>query len=92
MPLEEIYNGHTIRIDDERAPAAERVRALPSVGRPLPGRYIQIDDRQVDVFEMEPGKFATSYLPYTSYESFMDLAKAVIDKTEEFRLARSVQP
>lgn len=88
MSLEETYNGHTIRIEAERAPAAERVRTLPSVGRALPSRYIQIDDRQVDVIEMEPGKFSTSYLPYTSYESVWDLAKAVIDKTEEFRPPR----
>ena len=45
---------------------------------------LTIDDRQIDVSKAESGRYITSYMPYTEYESIMDLAKQVIEKAADF--------
>lgn len=72
----EIYKGFEIVVDDPSAAAA---------GAASPIRKLTIAGREIAFVEDAPGSFYTGYLPYTSYESVMDLAKAVIEHTEEFR-------
>ena len=45
---------------------------------------LTINDRQIDVSKAESGKYITSYMPYTEYESIIDLAKQVIEKAADF--------
>lgn len=82
MPQQkESYKGFEIIID---RPAAPAIAATPTAqGVPFAGT-LTIGPREIDVIEAAPGVFITSYLPHTSYQSVSDLAKAVIDHTEEF--------
>ncbi len=45
---------------------------------------LTIDDRQIDVTKAESGRYITNYMPYTEYESIMDLAKQLIEKAADF--------
>ena len=77
----ETYKGFEIIIDKPTTPA---MATTPTAqGIPFAGK-LTIGPREIDVVEVAPGTFITSYLPHTAYQSLSDLAKAVIDHTEEF--------
>jgi hypothetical protein len=83
MPQQrETYKGFEIVIE-ERPPSAGAATALP--GATTPARTLTIGQKEIEIKEEAPGVFVTRYLPYTAYTSLMDLAKAVIEQTEEFR-------
>lgn len=46
---------------------------------------IEIDDKEFEVVERQEGVFESGLLPYSSYESPVDLAQDVIDYISEFR-------
>ncbi|MCL4296358.1 MAG: hypothetical protein KJ077_11545 [Anaerolineae bacterium] len=77
----ETYKGFEIVIDKPAASAP--ASGATAAGTPFAGK-LTIGPREIDVVEVAPGIFITSYLPHTSYKSVSDLAKAVIDHTEEF--------
>jgi hypothetical protein len=75
------YKGFEIIIDKPTTPT---IAVTPTAqGIPFSGK-LTIGPREIDVTEAAPGIFITSYLPHNSYTSVSDLAKAVIDHTEEF--------
>jgi hypothetical protein len=85
MSHKETYKGYEIVIEDDENTTAEGepiVSMAAGVDTPLIG--LKIDNRRIDVTEVAPGKFLTSYLPYTTYDSIVALAKTVIDDTAEF--------
>lgn len=65
---EETYRGFEIVIDESQG--------TPST--------IKIADTTVEVSRMENGKYITQYMPYTEYDSLMELARHVIDKVPDF--------
>jgi hypothetical protein len=77
----EIYKGFEIIID--KPTTATPAISATAQGIPFAGK-LMVGPREIDVIEAAPGVFITSYLPHTSYQSISDLAKAVIDHTEEF--------
>lgn len=91
MSHKETYKGYEIVIEDEENTTAEGERVVSlAAGLEAPLIDLRIDDRRIDVTEVAPGKFLTRYLPYTTYDSVIALAKAVIDDTAEFdTLSRS---
>lgn len=74
----EIYKGLEIVINEPPA-------ATATAGAGSPIRKLTIAGREIPFVQDAAGTFYTGYLPYTTYESAMDLAKAVIEHTEEFR-------
>ena len=46
---------------------------------------IAIDGMSIDVTQPEAGKYITRYLPYTAYETELELARAVVKHTPDFR-------
>lgn len=77
----ETYKGFEITIDEP--PTSTPVSGATAAGTPFAGK-LTIGPREIDVVEAAPGIFITPYLPHTSYTSVSDLAKAVVDHTEEF--------
>lgn len=77
----ETYKGFEIVIEKPTTPTP--ASGATAAGTPFAGK-LTIGPREIDVVEAAPGIFITSYLPHTSYTSVADLAKAVIDHTEEF--------
>ena len=77
----EKYKGFEIIID--KPTTSTPTISATAEGIPFAGK-LTIGPREIDVVEAAPGIFVTSYLPHTSYQSVSDLAKAVIDHTEEF--------
>jgi hypothetical protein len=77
----EKYKGFEIIID--KPTTSTPAISATAEGIPFAGK-LTIGPREIDVVEAAPGIFVTSYLPHTSYQSLSDLAKAVIDHTEEF--------
>lgn len=75
------YKGFDIVIDDSKKSSVE---ASATATGGAPAAKLTVGPREIDVVETAPGVFITSYLPHTSYKSVLDLAKAVIDHTEEF--------
>lgn len=45
---------------------------------------LRIGDQSIDVHRSDDGKFYTPYLPYTQYDSILELAKQVVDKAPDF--------
>lgn len=46
---------------------------------------LRIDGKRIDpVFDAGRGKWSSRYLPYTEYDSLIDLGKAIVRDTEEF--------
>lgn len=72
------HKNFEIDYDDETASAP----AEGTPGKPL--KKLEIAGKTVDVWEMEPGKYTTSHLPYSTYETLTDLAKAVVDDSPDF--------
>ncbi|MCQ3978371.1 MAG: hypothetical protein DPW09_33510 [Anaerolineae bacterium] len=77
----ETYKGFEIVIEKPTTPTP--ATGATAAGTPFAGKLI-VGPREIDVVEAAPGIFITSYLPHTSYTSVSDLAKAVIDHTEEY--------
>ncbi|WP_299188198.1 hypothetical protein [uncultured Psychrobacter sp.] len=46
---------------------------------------VEIDEKEFEVVELQEGLFESGLLPYSSYESPVDLAQDVIDYVSEFR-------
>lgn len=46
---------------------------------------VEVDDKEFEVVELQEGVFESGLLPYSSYESPVDLAQDVIDYVSEFR-------
>ena len=46
---------------------------------------IKIGDTTVEVAMADDGRYSTPYLPYTDYDSLMELAKDVIDSVPGFK-------
>lgn len=45
---------------------------------------IKIGDTTVEVAKADDGRYFTQYMPYTDYDSLIELAKHVIDKVPDF--------
>ena len=73
MSHKETHKGYEIVIEDDVTAAGDQQI-----------ENLKIDNKQIDVSELEPGRYSTSYLPYTTYNSIIDLAKEVIDHTADF--------
>jgi hypothetical protein len=79
----ETYKGFEIVVESGEGAAPAGAAAAPAMAA-APPQKLTIDGMEVDVTMVEPNVFITSYLPHTAYQSPVDLAKAVIDHTEEF--------
>lgn len=57
-----------------------------SIGGDDTNPTLTIDGQEVEVVRDEDvGRFTTLHLPYTSYETVLELAKQVIDNVPDFR-------
>lgn len=45
---------------------------------------VQIDGKHIHAIRMEDGTYSCHLLPYSSYDSPLELSKAVIDKVPQF--------
>ena len=84
MSHKETHKGYEIVIDDDETTADGQPIVSRAAGINTPIRNLKIDNKRIDVSEIEPGIFSTSYLPYTTYDSIITLAKAVIEHTADF--------
>jgi hypothetical protein len=78
MLHKETHKGFEIVIEDVGADDDQAMAAMAmAASQPM-------QNVKIDVTVGDSGKFSTSYLPYTTYNSVLDLAKAVIDHTPDF--------
>jgi len=48
--------------------------------------YLTINDKEIDYeHTLENQKWSSRYLPYTQYDSLIDLAQAIVRDTSEFK-------
>ena len=83
MLHKETHKGFEIVIEDVGADDDQAMAAM-AMAASQPMQSLTIDNVKIDVTVGDSGKFSTSYLPYTTYNSVLDLAKAVIDHTPDF--------
>ena len=88
MPKLQSHKGHEIEpVEDDEGAVG---RSAPTLAAGIDGtvRGLKIDKQIIEVAEGADGKYSTSHLPYTSYRSVRDLAKAVIEHSPDFDTPR----
>ena len=83
MSHKETHKGYEIVIENDESVEGQSADSTDGAA-PVAATDLKIGNISIEVSEGEPGQFSTNHLPYTTYESIVDLAKAVIDDSAEF--------
>lgn len=82
-PKRETYRGREIVV--QPAEADHRRAAVAQEGADRDLLRVEIDGRPIEVLQEGPNSFYSVQLPYQSYASPMELARAVVDHVPSFK-------
>jgi hypothetical protein len=70
--------------ETERYKGKEIAFEIPADESKIGEVRLEIEGKHVHAIRMEDGKYGSHVLPYSDYDSIIDLAKALIDNVPEF--------